>query len=154
VLFPGGPRPQPDPDDAPYWSSCADEVLVFQRCGDCDVARHPPAPRCGHCGSPSTAWRPASGPATVYSYTIVHHPMHPSAVEAVPYVVVLLEFADVPGVRLATDLIGPQRLDVGIGDEVEIVWARLDEACALPLAVPATRPPPPPSAPARPEEIT
>jgi uncharacterized protein len=127
---------------------------VFQRCGGCDVARHPPAPRCGHCGSTATTWQRASGPVTVYSYTVVHHPMHPSAVEAVPYVVVLLEFADVPGVRLATDLVGPRRLDVGIGDEVRIVWARLDDTCALPLAEHPPTPAPTTSAPVPAQEIT
>jgi hypothetical protein len=134
VLFPGGPRPSPDPDDAAFWRACAEEVLVFQHCGTCDVARHPPGPRCGSCGSTSIEWRPTAAQGVVYSYTIVHHPMHPSAAQAVPYVVVLVEFGDVPGVRLATDLIGEDRLDVRIGDEVEIVWSRLDASCALPLA--------------------
>jgi hypothetical protein len=134
VLFPGAPRPLADPDDAAFWSSCADEVLVFQHCGACNVARHPPGPRCGSCGSTSIEWRRTAGRGVVYSYTIVHHPMHPSAAHAVPYVVVLVEFGDVPGVRLATNLVGPGRLDVRIGEDVHIVWSRLDESCALPLA--------------------
>jgi uncharacterized OB-fold protein len=133
TVFVGGPVPMPGPDDRQFWESCRRLVLSFQHCGRCEVARHPPSPRCGACGSSEITWRATAGRATVYSYTIVHHAMHDSAIDRLPYVVVLAEFADIPGVRLATNLVGGRRLDVAVGDDIDLVWSDPVGGWPLPL---------------------
>jgi uncharacterized OB-fold protein len=59
---------------------------------------------------------------TVYSYTIVHHAVHPALEAAVPYAVVLVALEDVPHVRVVGNLLDTAVSDVAIGLPVEAVW--------------------------------
>ena len=59
---------------------------------------------------------------TVYSYTIVHHAVHPALEGAVPYAVVLVALDEVPQVRVVGNLLDVVLNDVEIGLPVEAVW--------------------------------
>lgn len=104
-----------DPLFSPYFASLADGHLSFPHCDDCGQFHWYPMRLCPHCRSSCIVWRPIAGDATVYSWTTVHHAFDPSFDLSPPYVVALLEFADAPGVRLVTNIAGPDltRLHVG-----------------------------------------
>ncbi|HMS80431.1 MAG TPA: OB-fold domain-containing protein [Burkholderiaceae bacterium] len=126
----GTPSPQPGPDDRPFWDACARRELRIQRCSDCGRFRHPPMPRCPSCRSDAIEWAEVPGTGSVYSYTIVRHPVHPALVDAVPYnvVVVMLDGAD--DVRLVSNLLDVAPEDVAIGMRVALAW---DDTPAGPL---------------------
>lgn len=115
------PAPRPGEVDAGFWAACAAHELCFQRCADCARWQHPPAPLCAGCGSPGLGWERATGPARVYSVTVVHAAAHPSVGSALPYVVGVVEFPDCGGVRLISNIEGPAP---AIGDELTLVWER------------------------------
>lgn len=116
------PQPKPDLDTDGFWRSLADGRLAVCRCQSCGLWLHPPLERCRRCGGP-TAFEPASGRGSVYSYIVVHHPAVPGFTEQLPYVVGLVELDEQPGLRLPVRLVGvhPDQASVGSRVEAEIV---------------------------------
>jgi uncharacterized OB-fold protein len=107
--------PTPTLDDQFFWDSIAEGRLVFQRCTDCGVVRHPPAPLCGDCHSTGWDTQESSGHGHVYTWIVSHHPTKP---DAEPRVVVLVELDD--GVRFVSNLLGVVATDVRNGMEVAV----------------------------------
>lgn len=113
----GIPVPQPSLAATPFWEAAARHELVYQRCDDCrEIALHP-APVCGACLSRSMSWRPSSGQGSLYSWTVVHRPQHPSFV--VPYAPAIVELDE--GFRVVSSIIGcePDALVAGMRLTVE-----------------------------------
>ena len=100
----------------------AQREIRFPLCVDCGRFHWYPMPRCPHCQSPRLHSRPASGKATLFTWTVVRHAFHPSLRDAVPYVVAAVTFADVPGVRLITNLVGVEFDDIRVGMELRPVF--------------------------------
>lgn len=138
AFFPAGmPAPQPNFDDRAFWESCDAQRLRFQCCASCGTARHPPAPVCPRCRSFDTGWKETSGCGTVYSYTVIHHASHEAVKPNLPYVVAVMTFADVPGVRLVSNVTGMPPKDVRIGMPVELWWDDVGDGHFLPRFRPA-----------------
>lgn len=138
AIFPAGmPAPQPNFDDRGFWESCNEKRLRFQCCAQCATARHPPTPVCARCRSLEQAWKETAGRGTVYSYTVIHHASHEAVKPNLPYVVAVVEFDDVPGVRLVTNVTDVPPRDVRIGMRVELWWDRIGDASFLPRCRPA-----------------
>ena len=101
-------RPQPDPDDTTrfYWEAAADRRLVLQRCRSCDKFQFPPDVCCVHCQSEEFEHVALSGRGSIYSYATVDRPLHAGFVDALPYVVALVELVEQPGLRVLTNIVG------------------------------------------------
>jgi uncharacterized OB-fold protein len=95
--------PLEDEQSAPFWKGAREGRLLLQRCASCRRWRYPPAPICAACGSFDSAWEPASGVGTVYSWTIAHHAFHPGLADRVPYNIVLVELEEGP--RMVSNLV-------------------------------------------------
>ena len=126
------PRLVPGRDDRPWWDALRRHELVVQRCAACGTWRHPPAPVCAACRSPDARWERVDGRGRVFSYTIVHHAVHPALADRVPYNVVLVELPDAAGVRLISNLIDVPADEMRVGLEVEVVFEDLDDEVTLP----------------------
>jgi uncharacterized protein len=113
------PFPAPLPDSAPFWAHCRGRRLRFQACAACGLPRHPPGPRCPDCQSDATAWREAPQRGRIFSYTVAHHPADASVRGRGPYNVVLVEFPELPGVRLVSNLVDAEP---AVGMAVTLVW--------------------------------
>jgi uncharacterized OB-fold protein len=98
------------------------QELALQQCTACGRVQHPPEEICRVCGSMAftTAVVPPTG--TVYSYTVVHHPVNAALEAAVPYVVVLVSLDERPEVRVVGNLLDVDRDEAAIGLPVETVW--------------------------------
>lgn len=118
---------EPPDGEAEFWAHCNARRLMFQSCPHCGHAVHPPLPVCPRCQSLERAWVEAPARAVVFSFTWAHSAAHPDVRDALPYNVVLLEFPDLPGVRLVSNVVDTSPGDLGIGDPVELAW---DEAGA------------------------
>ena len=109
-------KPAPQPTnclDEAFWAFCAEEKLHFQRCNGCDSWRHLPRYVCARCGSDQWRWEAASGRGTLYSWTVVHFPMHAPFSDEVPYVIALVEMSE--GVRMVAQLRGVESDGLSLG---------------------------------------
>ncbi len=115
------PYPVPAFGVEPYWEACNREELVMQRCTGCSRLRWMPAPICAECGSNEATWEPLSGRGRVTTWTVVTHPVHPAAVDRVPYVVAEIELEEQTGLRMIAGLLGiePDAVTMDLGVRVE-----------------------------------
>lgn len=107
---------------ATWWESIDRRRLVLQRCGDCDVAQHPPGPWCRTCMSDSAlGWEPHSGTGRLVSFTQVHRSTYPEL--ALPYWIAMVELA--PGAVMVANLVAPDDHPYGgprIGTDVHLTY--------------------------------
>jgi uncharacterized OB-fold protein len=132
------PAPHPNFDDRDFWNACAEKRLQFQACAECGAARHPPTPVCPHCRSFKVAWRQTAGRAEVYTHTTIHHASHEAVKPNLPYVVGVVTFPDVPGVRLVTNVTGVDPKQVHIGMPVQLWWDAIGDGMQIPRFKPAS----------------
>jgi uncharacterized protein len=132
---PEPPAPQGDPlrpmisrDTAFFWEGTARGELRVQRCGACQVLRHPPGPMCPRCGALEPEYVVASGRGRVYSYVVHHHPAVTG--KQLPFVVALVELQE--GVRMLGELLDVQPDQVRIDMPVEVAFERVDDELTLP----------------------
>jgi uncharacterized OB-fold protein len=125
----GLPQPAPLPDglDTAYWEGTRRHELRVQRCNACGSWQWGPEWICHACLSFDVGWQPVSGRGRIYSWERVWHPVHPALVDAVPYVVLLVELADAGDVRMIGNLIGDPRQQVPIGADVRAVFEDHDD---------------------------
>jgi hypothetical protein len=128
----------PDADTREFWEYCRRRELRFQRCSGCRRFRQPPLPGCPHCGTTTHEWVAVRGRGRVFSYTVVHHAAVPMIQDDVPYVVIVVEFDDAPGVRLVSNLIEAPVETARIGLPVDLVWDEGAAHVVLPRFRPAT----------------
>jgi uncharacterized OB-fold protein len=124
--------PAPNADDAPFWQRCAARTLCFQSCNACGTVTHPPINVCPHCQSFDRGWVEAPAAARVFSFTWIHTASHDAIKRPLPYNVAVIEFPELPGVRLISNVIDAAQGQLRIGDRVELVWETIGEHLALP----------------------
>lgn len=118
-----------------FWKRIEQGVLAFQRCADCGIVRHPPAPMCSHCQSLQWMEMISSGRGRVHSYTVVHHPSTPPF--DYPNAIALIELDE--GVRFISQLVGVDPADIHIGMEVVARCEQVGAGLVLPLFRPASQ---------------
>ena len=96
------PRAIPPLDDVnrPFWTGGRDGQLLILRCDDCKQWVHPPVAECPSCGGALHA-EPVSGRATVFTFTVNHHPFNPAV--PVPYAVGIVELEEQADLRVVTN---------------------------------------------------
>ncbi|MPY45323.1 Zn-ribbon domain-containing OB-fold protein, partial [Streptomyces phyllanthi] len=96
-------RPEADAFTRAFWDAAAEGRLLLRRCGDCGRAHHYPREFCPHCWSGEVAWEPASGRATLYTWSVVHRNDLPPFGERTPYVAAVVDLAEGP--RMMTEVV-------------------------------------------------
>lgn len=135
------PRPVPTMDDAGFWASCREQKLRFQACADCRTPRHPPTPVCPVCHATKMIWIEAAEAAEVYTFNVVHHASHPAVAGNLPYVGALIEFANLPGIRLVSNVTHCEPAAVHIGMKVRVWWDDIGDGLFVPRFRPHTERP-------------
>jgi uncharacterized OB-fold protein/acyl dehydratase len=123
------PRPAINLDNQFWFDAAREHRLVIQRCSSCDRLRHPPGPHCPACQSFEWDTVDAAGGATLYSFTVAHHPRHPAF--DYPLVIAVVELDE--GTRLIANLAGIAPEDVSIGMRLELDWLDADPDLTLPI---------------------
>lgn len=126
------PKPAPNIDDEGFWRSCNERQLRFQGCVDCGAVRHPPTPICGSCLSTQTTWVDAPNVGEVFTFTVVWHASHPAVAQNLPYVVAVVEFPALPGVRLVSNVTDCDATEVCIGMQVALWWDEVSPGVLVP----------------------
>jgi uncharacterized OB-fold protein len=74
----------------------------------------------------------------VYTFTVARHASHEAVKSTLPYVIAVVEFGDIPGVRLVTNITDIAPKDVRIGMALELWWDDLGSGVFLPRFRPAS----------------
>jgi uncharacterized protein len=137
------PVPLRDPyaDDItkPFWDAALEGRLIATRCTGCGTFILPPQPRCFNCQATTFEWKELPGTGTIYSYTVVRHPLAPHLAEVVPYVsgVIELDGTQGAGCRMICNVIDCDPESVAVGDKVRVVFERVSDTLAMPRFRPA-----------------
>jgi hypothetical protein len=99
------PKPVADRDTEPFWDAVAGHRLVVQRCDSCEAWVWQPRPLCPRCHGESLTWQKIEGAAKVVSWTALHPPVLPVWADKLPFVILLVELDDAPGVRMIGQLV-------------------------------------------------
>lgn len=128
------PRPVPDEWSAGFWEATAAGRLAISRCDHCGCYVHPPTPVCGSCFTtpPSFTFAEVSGRGTIVTWTVFRQAFLPGFADDVPYVVVVVELAEQPGLQLIGRLDDGPDAALVIGAEVVVTFDRLDTGEAVP----------------------
>ena len=105
-------------ETAEFWDAARDGRLLVEHCTECGADSFPPRGICRSCRSRNTTMVEVTGPGRVYSYTVNYQRWLPDL--EVPYAIVLVEFPDHPGVRVAGRLRGVEPEEVTIDMEVDV----------------------------------
>ncbi|OYN76179.1 Zn-ribbon domain-containing OB-fold protein [Mycolicibacterium sphagni] len=118
----GRPLPELHGLTKQFYAALGEGRLDFQRCTTCQRWQFPPREMCPRCTTETLAWEASPQTGVVFTYTVVHRPLHP-AFAAVPYVVVGVQFDSGP--RLMGRLIGVSVDEVEIGMPIRLA-TRID----------------------------
>ena len=130
----GIPVPRPSLASRAYWDATARHELVYQRCDDCGTIALRPAPVCGSCLGRSLSWIPSAGTGSLYSWTVVHRPQHPSFV--VPYAPAIVELDE--GFWLVSSIIGCKPAALTAGMRLAVEFHPADDEITLPYFSPVS----------------
>jgi uncharacterized OB-fold protein len=125
-----------DLDTGGFFAAARRGELAIRRCNGCDAVLHVPRAYCRHCGSWEGRWEVVDGAATLHSWTVVAHQVHPAY--PVPYTVVLVDLDALPGTRLVGYLPGEHHLAAGM--PLEVWFDELGEIDGRRVVVPQWRP--------------
>ena len=124
----------------PFWDAAKEDRLVCQHCTNCGTFRMPPSPFCFHCQSRDHDFQELPGTGTIYSFTVVRHPLHPDLIDCCPYVsgVVELDGTQGAGARMLVNIIDVDPDAVKSGDRVEVVFEHVNDEMSTPRFRPIT----------------
>jgi uncharacterized protein len=130
--------PFADEHTKPFWDAALQGQLIVSQCTSCGTCLLPPQPRCFHCQATSFTWKDVPGTGTIYSFTVVRHPLAPHLVDAVPYVsaVIELDGTQGAGARIIANVVDCDPDTVKIGDRVQVSFDKLSDTLALPRFTP------------------
>ena len=127
----------PDVFTEPFWRAAAEHRLVVPRCTSCGTFRLPPSAFCFVCRAQEVEWVEQPGHGTLYSFTVIRHPLMPDLADSVPHVPAVVELPATFGCRLVGPMTDCFVSDVKIGIEVELVWRDVRENETVPMFRPA-----------------
>jgi len=118
----------------PFWDAARADRLSVPRCTTCGTFRLPPSAYCFNCQQRGIDYVELPGTGTIYSFTVVRHPLHPDLAGACPYVsaVVELDGTQGAGARMLVNVIDCDPDAVRIGDRVEIVFEHINDEMSTP----------------------
>jgi uncharacterized protein len=105
--------PLDEAEAAPFFHAAARGELRIQTCTGCGRRRFPPRPMCPWCHSLDSEWRLQSRRGRIWSFAVPHPPLLPAFVDEAPYVVVVVELEEDPGIRLVGNIV--REVDGSIG---------------------------------------
>ena len=130
--------PYADETTQPFWDAALEGRLVASRCTSCGTFLLPPQPFCFTCQGADFEWTELPGTGTIYTYTVVRHPLAPHLREVVPYAsgVIDLDGTQGAGCRLLANIVDCDPDAVQIGDKVRVVFEKVSDTLAVPRVTP------------------
>ncbi|MFI8510358.1 Zn-ribbon domain-containing OB-fold protein [Streptomyces sp. NPDC085460] len=123
--------PEADAFTRAYWDAAAEGRLLIRRCRACARPHHYPREFCPHCWSEDVVWEPASGRATLYTWSVVHRNDLPPFGERVPYVAAVVDLAEGP--RMMTEVVGVPEAALRVDMPLEAAFRTGPDGVAVPV---------------------
>jgi len=122
----------------PFWDAALEGKLRAPQCRGCATVLLPPQPYCFQCQGHEFTWIDLPGTGTVFSYTVVRHPLWPSLGEVVPYAsgVIELDGTQGAGARMLCNIVDCDPNEVRIGMRVQVFFERVSDTFAMPRCRP------------------
>src|ERR1700722_14137263 len=119
--------PFADESTQPFWDAANEGRLTAPRCTVCGTFVLPPQ---------AFEWVDLPGTGTIYTYTVVRHPLAPQLAAVVPYVsgVIELDGTQGAGARLLLNITDADPDTVRLGDQAQIWFDQVSETFPLPRA--------------------
>lgn len=129
------PLPELTSVSKPFYAAARERKLLIQHCTRCKQNICYPKVICPNCLSSDLGWFESCGRGKVYSYTVVHSAAPEAFIQAIPYVIGVIDLEE--GVRMLSWIVecAPDRLVCDM--DVEVTFRDLDENVALPVFKPA-----------------
>lgn len=125
------PLPVPSPESLPFWQGCREGKLLLQHCGNCATINWFPRAFCLACGSADLDWRPASGLATLETFSVVYRAMNEAWKSQVPYTLAWVRLAEGP--RMVTRLVHLVGSVPEVGADLRVHFEVLNDEFSLPF---------------------
>ncbi len=119
--------PPVNPETKAFWDAAARGRLMLKKCQACGQIHYYPRALCPYCLSERTEWLPASGRATVYSYSVMRR-------APVPYAIAYVSLEE--GVTIMTNLVDCDFDRIRIGQKVRLVFKPSDGGPPVPMFTP------------------
>lgn len=117
--------PDVEPETRAYWDAMGRGELLIGRCGACGEAHHYPRPFCPSCWSEDVSLVPASGRATLYTWSVVYRNDLPPFGERVPYVAAVVDLEEGP--RMMTQVVDCDFGDLAVGMALTVTFRPLGD---------------------------
>jgi uncharacterized protein len=130
--------PFADATTQPFWDAALQGRLVAPKCGNCGTFVLTPQPFCFNCQHRAFEWVELPGTGTIYTFTVVRHPLSPALADIVPYVsgIIELDGTQGAGARLMLNITDCDPDGVRIGDRVRVWFDKVSNTYAVPRARP------------------
>lgn len=122
----------------PFWNSCQEYRLKFQKCSNCGHIRWPAAYVCPQCLSEEHDWVTVKEEGTLYSFVVFRREFHPALRSHIPYIVAVVDLDDGPTIQAG--IVGCEPEDLQCGVRVAAVWdstPAIDSEFEGPVDIPA-----------------
>lgn len=131
--------PYADETTQPFWDYALQGKLSASKCRTCGTCLMPPQPRCFVCQGKEFEQTVLPGTGTIYTFTVVRHPLRPGLDEAVPYVsgIIELDGTQGAGARVQANIVNCDPEKVRIGQKVKVLFEKVSETYAVPRFEPA-----------------
>ena len=113
----------------PIWDATRERRLLLPWCRSCEQPFWFPRETCPRDLSPDIEWRPAEGRGVVHAVSVMPKPGNPTMAGREPYVVALIDLAEV--VLDITSVVGGDPWSVAVGDPVVLSWEPLSDGRQL-----------------------
>jgi uncharacterized OB-fold protein len=122
-----------DEKTQPFWDAAREGKLRVPKCDSCGTVVLPPKPYCFNCQGTGFTYTDLPGSGTIYTYTVVRHPLHAGLAEVVPYIsgIIDLDGTQGHGARLMGNIVGVGIDEVKIGDKVKVDFEPLGDDYAM-----------------------
>lgn len=124
----------PDEASAPFWEAAGRHVLALARCARCRTFTHPPDTVCRACGSADAGFEfvEVDGAGTVRSWTVMRQSFLPGFDDDIPFVLVDVELAAAPGIRLIGRLLDGPTAPLQTGAPVALAFEDVGGGYSVP----------------------
>ena len=119
--------PPVNPETQPFFAAAAEGKLLYGKCGACGEPHYYPRRHCPFCFSDKVEWQPASGKATVYTYSVMRR-------APVPYCIAYVTLTEGP--TMMTNIVDCDVDKVRIGQAVRLVFKPSDGGAPVPMFTP------------------
>ena len=121
------PAPVRTPETAAFWDAARDEQLLYAECQDCKKPHYYPRRICPFCFSSCVDWKPSSGLAKLYAFSLYRK-------GSPPYVSAWVTLDE--GVTVLTNITDCDVETLRIGDRLKVVFKAAADGSPVPLFEP------------------